>query len=61
VGAAVPLRLPFPPGPQEPVADFGQGCARRVLHRIGLNCEKSLKDRDYPTFPNSKYVFAYEK
>lgn len=58
MSTAVPLHVPFPPGPQDPAADFGQGCASRVLYRTGLNCKKSLKDRDYPTFPKSKYVWA---
>lgn len=55
---AIPLCVPFPPRPLEPVADIGQGYARRVLYHVGLNCKKSLKDRDYPTFHNSKYVCA---
>lgn len=61
LSTAIPPCVPFPPRPQEPAADFGQW----VLYRIGLNCRKSLEDRDYPTFPNSKYVcmcvFVHEK
>lgn len=57
LSTAGPLCVPFPLGiAQDPAADPGQGCARRVLYCTGPNCKKSLKDRDCPTFPKSKYV-----
>lgn len=56
LSAAVPLCVSSPLRPQKPAADFGQGCARKVPYHIGPNCKNSLKNRDYPTFPDSECV-----
>lgn len=56
-----PALCPFPPTPQVSAAGkLALQPYQRVLYCISLNCKKSWKDDNQPTFPNSKYMCVCE-